>query len=278
MMNRIFLLLMLSLQVFSFSSHAVLMKYSFTGKITEVENEADIVWATSTTIGQDVSGYFLLDTEIVKGGREETSYYWWHNIDDGPGALTSAVRFAGFEYQLTSDFDFLPMYGAWGTDEFIEYFSGIDLSLPVPEKVADGITLRDQEKTETQVANGVIDFDKELSFGFFDSINDFLTDFRYIPGESEPQPDWTQTFEWEDDGQANNGKSSGGSFNITEYFYENLTGQRNKNIDSTINFRLSRVTAEQVTTINSPTTLSLMMCVLMVWLFSRKHGDRGSRQ
>lgn len=267
-MKSFLLAVSFSLSLITIPSHAALMKFSFTGEITAVENSAAEVWDAATLTGQSIQGYFLMDTEIAKGGREETSYYWWHNIDSGPGALTSAIGFLDNDYLLTSDHDYLPMYDGWSTDEFLDYYSG-DVN-ENGEPVADGIALRDNENAEKLVSGGTLYNQKELSIGFFDSINDFLTDFRYVAGEVEPQPDWQQEFIWQDDGMQNNGKSSGGTFSISESFYGDLPGQIDRNVDSKLTFKLNRVVAAPLRQINTPATFLLILAGLVVWISSSK--------
>ena len=59
----------------SFSSSAALVKFSFEGKVTDIDNIVGSFW-DSSVIGAKISGYMIMDTERAIGGREETSYYW----------------------------------------------------------------------------------------------------------------------------------------------------------------------------------------------------------
>jgi len=228
-MKNLILIFPLCLQFIVLPTSAALMKFSFEGTITEVVNSGNELWDPAAVVGTTIKGHFLMDTELAKGGREETSYYWWNNIDSAPGALTSNVLFNAEQYSLSSDNDYREMYDAYVTDEFLEYYSGDFDEDGSP--VADGITLTDKEIEETQLSTGYLYKSEKLSLGFFDGINDFLTDIRHVPGEFEPQPDWLQDFIWEDDGTPNNGKFSYGSFEYYESFSD-INSNQNIHFDS----------------------------------------------
>lgn len=239
------------LYLISFSSSAALMKFSFQGVITGVENREGAYWDPTSIVGASITGYMIMDTELALGGREEVSYYWWNNIDSDPGALSTNFDIADVNYGLSSQYDFNAMYDSYVTDEFLEYGGGIDEN---GKPVADHMGLRDTEQYEESSANHDLFYSKKFSFGISDIDNEFLTDFRPVPGQSEPQPDWLQEYVWTDDGSLNNGKSGGGSYRYFETHSDLATNQTSR-IDSTLTFSFSQVTAEQITAVPSPATL-----------------------
>ncbi|MBN23564.1 MAG: hypothetical protein CL578_00745 [Alteromonadaceae bacterium] len=239
------------LYLISFSSSAALMKFSFQGVITGVENTEGAYWDPTSIVGASITGYMIMDTELALGGREEVSYYWWKNIDSDPGALSTNFDIADVNYGLSSQYDFNAMYDSYVTDEFLEYGGGIDEN---GKPIADHMGLRDTEQYEESSVNHDLFYSKKFSFGISDIDNEFLTDFRPVPGQSEPQPDWLQEYVWTDDGSLNNGKSGGGSYRYFETHSDLATNQTSR-IDSTLTFSFSQVTAEQITAVPSPATL-----------------------
>lgn len=260
------IVLSILLQFVALHSSAALMKISFEGEITHVENKAAELWDPTTVVGTTIKGYMLMDTELASNGREETSYYWWDNIDSGPGALSTFLMIDGVNYSLLSENDFSDVYADYVTDEFLEYQSGIDeFGMPV----ADRIWLRDTERYHEKLIDGDLFYDELLSLAFLDNTNDFLTDFGPVFGKLEPQPDWLQEFVWVNDGTPNNGKIGAGSFEHYQSFTDLALNQVIR-LDSTLNFNLSRVSAERVTIVAAPSALWLIVSVLVCWGFRRK--------
>ncbi|AMJ96214.1 hypothetical protein AVL56_19105 [Alteromonas stellipolaris] len=248
----------------SFSSSAALVKFSFEGKVTDIDNIVGSFW-DSSVIGAKISGYMIMDTERAIGGREETSYYWWNNIDSDPGALTTFFEILGKSYILSGDYDYNAMYDSYVTDEFLEYGGGID---EYGDAVPDNFGLKDTEQHETIVNGDETFINKKFAFGISDSLIDFLTDFRPVPGVGEPQPDWLQEILWVNDGTIDNGKSGGGSFDYYETFDDGVT-DRETVADAMLYFRLSQVSTQQVSSVSTPNsfTLFIIAAVMLVFRF-----------
>ncbi|WP_339772293.1 hypothetical protein [uncultured Paraglaciecola sp.] len=269
-MSKLIALICATVTTASFSVSAALMKFSFEGHITDVENTKDVYWEPISTLGASISGYMIMDTELALGGREEVSYYWWHNIDSDPGALSTHFELGGDTYTLSSEYDYNAMYDSYVTNEFLEYGGGIDESgLPIP----DNMGLRDTEQQEYITANTEVFSDKKFAFGISDTNSNFLTDFRPVPGQSEPQPDWLQEYVWTNDG-TDNGRSGGGSY---RYYYAttDLATNSTTAIDSTLKFRFSKVSAQRIIDVPAPTTFWLILFTFIGFIARSSLRNRG---
>jgi len=266
-MKRSLLLPLISALFVSFPSAASMMKFAFTGQITQVENDASQVWDPVELIGVEVTGYFLMDVELASHGREETSFYWWHNIDYGPGALVSSIDIANQTYFISGENDYNALHSGWNTNEYLEYYSGLDqFSRPV----TDSLYLSDNENIETQTPQGDLYFDQRLSISFSDSMNDFLQDFGPGNGSVEPQPDWLQTFIWENDGSDNNGKAGTGVFYYNQTLIP-LSGDRDSQFDSSLRFNLSRVVASPAIAVSAPNLIWIFFCAMLILYLRSDH-------
>ena len=255
-MKRSLLLPLISALLVSFPSAASMMKFAFTGQITQVENNDSQVWDPIDLIGAEVTGYFLMDVELASHGREETSFYWWDNIDYGPGALVSSIDIANQTYFISGENDYNALHSGWNTNEYLEYYSGLD---QFDEPVTDSLYLSDNENIETQTPQGDLYSNQRLSISFSDSMNDFLQDFGPGNGSVEPQPDWLQTFIWENDGSDNNGKAGIGQYHYSQTLLP-FSGGRDSQFDSSVRFNLSRVVASPATAVPAPNLIWLFFC------------------
>ena len=261
--------LILVFATLSFSTSAALVKFSFEGEVTEFENIVGSLWEPSV-VGAKISGYMIMDTELAIGGREEVSYYWWNNIDNEPGALTTFFEILGESYVLSGDYDYNAMYDSYVTDEFLEYGGGVD---EYGDAVPDNFGLKDTEKQEFTVDGEETFINKKFAFGISDSLIDFLTDFRPVPGISEPQPDWLQEILWVDDGTIDNGKSGGGYFDYYESFDNGITG-RETVADAMLYFRLNQVSTQQIASVSSPSTFWLYITIVITFILAGRGRSR----
>ncbi|WP_339771214.1 hypothetical protein [uncultured Paraglaciecola sp.] len=258
------LLPLLLISLLSLPSAASMMKFSFTGHITQVDNNSNQVWDPLDLMGTKITGYFLMDVELASHGREETSFYWWHNIDYGPGALASSINIANKNYSLSGENDYNALHDGWNTNEYLEYYSGLD---QFARPVNDLISLSDNEIVGTQTPEGDLYFQQHISIVFSDSFNDFLKDFGPSVGGAEPQPDWRQTFSWENDGSANNGKMGKGGFSYRKTLYPN-SGGREDLFSASVGFNLSQVTASPFTAVSEPSSMWIICCLILAYFIN----------
>lgn len=240
----------LVLILFSVSAHSALVKFSFIGQVTSAENDAALIWDPDAIIGTSVQGYFLLNTSFLVSGRQETGYYYWWNIDNGPGALTSSFTALGELYLLTAVNDYYAMYG-WRTDEFIGVNNGPDFD---SGPIADSLFLRDQGLFETTVSHGELWQRQRLSIDFWDFINNFLTFPDGFSDDNPPRLD--QEFVWFDDDPQSSEQYGTGVFDYRQSLYGNQDLQRL--IDSRLDFRLTQVSSS-IVTVSEPSILWLLM-------------------
>lgn len=253
----------------TFELHASLVKYSFSGVVTGVENNAQVIWDPSTILGATIEGYYLLDLDLLGYGREETSWYYWWNIDNRAGALSSFLQVNGQQYQITADNDFNSMYMDWQTNEYIEVTDG-----PVFDGgfISDSLTLVDQELFTETVTNGEIFQRQRLQINFNDPVQDFVA-FPSDFSDTNP-PLLDREFQWFDNDFANSEKQGNGTFDFRRIFTDDEFNSQSL-IDSILNFRLTQVSAVQIP---EPNRIGLILIVLAVMGTRAYKGNRQRRK
>tara|TARA_R110000744_G_C19327554_1_gene558222 strand:+ start:647 stop:1510 length:864 start_codon:yes stop_codon:yes gene_type:complete len=258
-MSKLLFAIFIASQLATFSASAALMKFSFEGEITEVENRGDMLWDPAAVIGTKIIGHMIMDiTKVSRGGPQGDAYWNYHN-DNNPGALQSFLMLGGSNYSLLSENDFNETHSSYLIDEYIDHYSGV---LSSGRPVADSISLKDTEIYQEMLADGDLYHQEALSFNYSDSINDFLTDIGPVSGSYEDQPDWRQEYIWTNDGSPNNGKTGAGGFG----YYEKVTdldSNLTTNFDSSVRFELSRVAVDQVRYVSTPSSLWIMLLALI---------------
>ena len=244
--------------------NAALMKISFSGVVTSVENNATIFWDPSSTLNKSITGFMLFDTSLAEGkGREETSFYWWWNNDNGPGVLTSQFNLAGVDYFLTGLHDYSTLYNDWDIDEFLSAQSGVDDD---GNPLDDALYFKDEEGFTTLLPVGELYQKKVLDISFNDPIVDFVSFIRPSgPPWVDMQPQFDREFHLIDEDVFGGYQLGGGSFD----FYRSINdgvGNLDVDIDSRLVFNLSSVRAELVQ-VNAPHTLLLLIIGLVFCLF-----------
>lgn len=265
-MKRTLVLFLLSLGVFTHGVQATLVKFSYSGLITEVQNQGDDLWDPTTLIGSAISGYVILDTSADIRGRAETTWYWWDINDNGPGYLNSFVQFEGFEYRLTNQYDYDAIEGiylnneALGVNDGPGYYDDTD--------VGDVLSLKDNERKEGQFTDTQSVHHKILSVSFRDYVNDILS----FPGDfTDATPDFTQQFTWTDMDLEDPDQRGGGYFEFSQLVNE--SGEE-VYVDSELEFVLTQMSSSLVDAeIPAPGSLGLICLGLVIWWRYRRQSQ-----
>lgn len=249
---------------YSQQASASLMRFSFTGVISDVTNQSQSLWEPQALIGETVTGEFLMDTSSPIGGRLETGWYWWWVNDNEPPVLTSQIRFSDNTYQLHNEGIYNEEYDEYVPNEYIAMSNGPDYD---GGPVGDGIRLNDYARFDEETANGTISSFFSLEYWFTDYLRDFLTFPEQTTIPVEIPPNFEQLFTWTDDDLNDDTARTGiGSLRYYESQYNPDDGF-NTLYDSTVSFDLTRVEASRVP---APQTLFLVVIAASL-LFLRRN-------
>ena len=247
---------------FSASSVADLMRFSFTGTITDISNAQQQYFDNHSLIGTKVTGEFILDTQYLVNGREETRYYWWWDQDLARPVLESFVTLGGNTYSLTNDYTYNEEFGEYVAGEFLEMTNGPDFD---GGPVGDGQSLYDTEQYSVIDGDGERSISQTLQYRFTDYLNDFLT----FPDGFEVPPDFTQTFVWEDFSMLDDEQNGEGSYRYYQSYFEPGSGVSTE-YDCTVNFSLSRVTASRINVADVPAPYTALLMLSGAYLIRRR--------
>lgn len=264
---KVMLLTILALAGFGIPrSEAAMVRYNFSGAVTSVQNQQQVMWDAEALLGSAVTGWIELDTSVELWGSLETSWYWWVNNDYGPGALSSQVSFGRYTYELSPDYDYHPDFG-FLTNEYIEVTNGPAFD-EVP--IGDRLNLVDSERRVVPEEMSV-NQSSSLEIRFLDYVHDFL---HFPDGLSEETPNLQQEFIWSDMDLDDPDQSGTGSFSFSRRADESagLAG-----IDSQLDFVLTEVSSTLVTeNIPEPAPLGLLGLGLLL-MYCVRFNERPGR-
>ena len=261
------LLAVITLSLSSFTSNAALMRFSFTGVITDVTNEQQPYWNAEALSGSTVEGEFLMDTSSPIGGRLETSWFWWWVNDNEPPVLTSQISFGNDTYRLNNEGTYIPEFDMYVPDEYIAMTNGPDYD---GGPVGDGQHLTDYVRFNETTESGELSSFMRLDYFFTDYTRDFLTfpEQNMIP--IEVPPDFEQSFTWQDNDLNDDSAQVGaGSLRFYQSLYSPDTG-RSTLFDSTVRFDLVSVQASQVAVPVPPTLILFALGASMLYTRRRR--------
>src|SRR3990167_1358652 len=254
---------LLTASLASSNLQATLMEVQFTGLVTSVNNLAGQLWSADAFAGREIKGRYLLDTAAAGEGHEETSFYWWWDIDNKAGALTTDFQIAGQSFQLTGDYDYDAAVEGWRTNEFLAIEHGIgDDGTPV----ADHLYLKDNETREELQGDISNFYRKTFEISVSDSLNNFLSGLTL-----------DQTFQWTDTDPLDNQTNGDGQFKYyqsrTRFNGDEELPVNETLFDSTIKFRLTDVNSKPAGTpadISEPSSFALLLLGMSGFLFRRR--------
>ncbi|MDP2596922.1 hypothetical protein [Alteromonas stellipolaris] len=183
-------------------------------------------------------------------------------METGLPVLTSQLKLGSKTYSLANQ----GIYNAFGDDffpeEHIEMYNGPDYD---GGPIGDGEYFSDFARLIETTPQGETNLTYDLSIYFFDLINDFLV-FSEETELFDKQPDFSQSFFWEDIDFTDDNQEGSGTFDVYESFYPTAGGFERK-IDSTLEFTLATVSAVRV---DSPSTW-LIFIVIEILSSTRKY-------
>lgn len=222
------------------------MQFNFTGQVSSVENNIDSYFDESALLKTTIKGSFRLDLSKEVNGRLETRWYWWGQVEYGAPVLTSSITIGGTTFSLNNQ----GIYNAEGDEnlpeETIEMYNGPDYD---DAPIGDGEYFSDYAKDVEIETNGESNTAYNLSIYFIDLVNDFLQ-FSEDTNLFDKQPDFSQSFLWEDADFSNADQQGSGTFEVSQYFYS-TDGGYERLVDSEIRFNLSSVSAIKVSSTSS---------------------------
>ena len=230
----------------SYNAHSAFMQFNFTGFVSSVENYEATFFDEATLLGQPVSGSFTLDLSNEVRGRLETGWYWWGQVETGLPVLTSQLKLGSKIYSLANQGIYNAFEDDFFPEEHIEMYNGPDYD---GGPIGDGEYFSDFARFTETTPQGETNLTYDLSIYFFDLINDFLV-FSEETELFDKQPDFSQSFFWEDTDFTDDNQQGSGTFDVYESFYPDVGGFE-RNIDSTLEFTLASVSAVRV---DSPST------------------------
>jgi hypothetical protein len=246
----------------SYNAHSAFMQFNFTGFVSSVENYEATFFDEATLLGQPVSGSFTLDLSNEVRGRLETSWYWWGQVESGLPVLTSQLNLGSETYSLANQGIYNAFEDDFFPEEHIEMYNGPDYD---GGPIGDGEYFSDFARFTETTPQGETNLTYDLSIYFFDLINDFLV-FSEETELFDKQPDFSQSFFWENTDFTDDNQRGSGTFNVYESFYPDVGGFE-RNIDSTLEFTLASVSAVRV---DSPSTW-LIFIVIGIASCARKY-------
>ncbi|HVL00705.1 MAG TPA: PEP-CTERM sorting domain-containing protein [Dongiaceae bacterium] len=248
---------------------AAVMEISFSGEIYAVENKVGDYWEgdADSLVGTPVQGRYWLDATAAGEGRQETSFYWWWDIDNRSGVMTSEISVGGRQIDLTGDHDCFDIMGnnECQAGEFIDLYTD-DLDDGELE-TADSLHLKDQDQVTVvlDLDGGVATYAESseiLEINFGDIINDILG-----------PPPLDHAFHWIDTGA---GQGGSGLLRLQGWDVSD-TGPFPELWDTNIRFSLKEVISKPAGgtgPIDVPEPASLVLLLLgwltAIWLRHRK--------
>ena len=115
--------------------------------------------------------------------------------------------------------------------------------------IGDGEYFSDYARDVEIETNGESNTAYNLSIYFIDLVNDFLQ-FSEDTNLFDKQPDFSQSFLWEDADFSNADQQGSGTFEVSQYFYS-TDGDYERLVDSEVRFNLSSVSAIKVSSTSS---------------------------
>ena len=237
----------------SYNAHSAFMQFNFTGFVSSAENYEAMFFDEATLLGQPVSGSFTLDLSNEVRGRLETGWYWWGQVETGLPVLTSQLKLGSKTYILANQGIYNAFEDDFFPEEHIEMYNGPDYD---GGPIGDGEYFSDFARLIETTPQGETNLTYDLSIYFFDLINDFLV-FSEETELFDKQPDFSQSFFWEDTDFTDENQEGSGTFDVYESFYPTAGGFE-RNIDSTLEFTLASVSAVRV---DSPSTWLIFIVV-----------------
>lgn len=82
---------------------ALVMEVNFSGEVSSVTNRVGEFWDADAIVGSAIEGRMRLDTDHVRGGREEYPGIWWVDMDYLASAISSSISIGGVPFDILQE-------------------------------------------------------------------------------------------------------------------------------------------------------------------------------